>query len=390
LGRPVPKGHTRGEMNRPVYPAARTFAARLEEHFAQQVEAGSRDSTAGPPLPDAPAIEALIDAAFWSSLQREEGKAPEISLAFLPPGRALGPLLLAEPLPLGPRALARLAPAVERPGIHLGVWREGGQLLVWGTTRSVPSFCFVLEVLGPGLLVVKHRIREDSAKFRNVAVFEGEEVKILSLQDGDVSDHPALLKTMLAPASSRSEDDSVEVLLRLAVSMRAHKRGGTLLVVPAQTEAWRESIVSPIDYAVEPPFTELADLMRDATEGDPSPPQGALGRVVDAVAGLTAVDGATLITDRYELLAFGVKIGRPDGRARVERVVLSEPIEGGVAAVVAPAQLGGTRHVSAAQFAQDQPDAVALVASQDGHFTIFAWSPREGMVHAHRVETLLI
>jgi hypothetical protein len=377
-------------MNRPVYPAARTFAARLEEHFAQQVEAGSRDSAAGPPLPDAPAIEALIDAAFWSSLQREEGKAPEISLAFLPPGRALGPLLLAEPLPLGPRALARLAPAVERPGIHLGVWREGGQLLVWGTTRSVPSFCFVLEVLGPGLLVVKHRIREDSAKFRNVAVFEGEEVKILSLKAGDVSDHPALLKTMLAPASSRSEDDSVEVLLRLAVSMRAHKRGGTLLVVPAQTETWRESIVSPIDYAVEPPFTELADLMRDATEGDPSPAQGALGRVVDAVAGLTAVDGATLITDRYELLAFGVKIGRPDGRTRVERVVLSEPIEGGVAAVVAPAQLGGTRHVSAAQFAQDQPDAVALVASQDGHFTIFAWSPREGMVHAHRVETLLI
>ena len=55
-----------------------------------------------------------------------------------------------------------------------------------------------------------------------------------------------------------------------------------------------------------------------------------------------------------------------------------------------PLQLGGTRHSSAAQFAQDQPDAVALVASQDGHFTIFAWSPREGMVHAHRVETLLL
>jgi hypothetical protein len=111
---------------------------------------------------------------------------------------------------------------------------------------------------------------------------------------------------------------------------------------------------------------------------------------VDAVAGLTAVDGATLITDRYELLAFGVKIGRPDGRPRVERVDLSEPIEGGSAAVVNPVQLGGTRHISAAQFAQDQPDAVALVASQDGRFTIFAWSRRDGLVHAHRVETLLL
>ena len=34
------------------------------------------------------------------------------------------------------------------------------------------------------------------------------------------------------------------------------------------------------------------------------------------------MDGATLITDRFELLAFGVKIGRPDGRQRVEQVLL--------------------------------------------------------------------
>jgi hypothetical protein len=161
-------------------------------------------------------------------------------------------------------------------------------------------------------------------------------------------------------------------------------------VVPARKETWRGSIVQPIEYAVEPPFTELADLVSEAVVGNPLRGQGALGRAVDAVAGLTAVDGATVITDRYELLAFGVKIGRPDGRPRVERVVLTEPIEGGTVSVVAPAELGGTRHISAAQFAHDQQEAVALVASQDGRFTIFAWSPRDAMVHAHRVETLLL
>ena len=160
-------------MREPLYPAARTFAARLQDHFARHAAAGPHGSPPGAPLPDAGAIEALIDAAFWASLQREEGHAPEISLAFLPPERALRPLMLAAPLPLGPRALARLAPAVARPGIHLGVWRERGELLVWGTTRATPIFCFVLEVLGPGLLVVKHRIREDSAKFRNVASSRG-------------------------------------------------------------------------------------------------------------------------------------------------------------------------------------------------------------------------
>ncbi|PYQ02021.1 MAG: hypothetical protein DMF82_17370 [Acidobacteria bacterium] len=377
-------------MNGPHYPAARAYAGRLEHHFARHAAAGLGRPAAATPLPDAATIEALVDAAFWASLQREEGFPPEISLAYQPPERAARTLMLAPSLSLGPRALARLAPAVERPGIHLGVWRDRGELVVWGTTRAIPSFCFVLEVLAPGLIVVKHRTREDSAKFQNVAVFEGEHVKLLRPESVDVPEHLPVLKSLIAPDPAGSPDDPVDVLLRLAVSMRAHKRGGTLLVVRSGTEAWRESIVRPIAYAVQPPFTELADFVRDGGEGGPPPVPGALGRAVDAVAGLTAVDGATVITDRYELLAFGVKIGRPDGRLRVVRVAVSEPIEGGVATVVAPMELGGTRHVSAAQFAQDQQDSVALVASQDGPFTIFAWSPREGLLHAHRVETLLL
>ena len=375
-------------MGASLYPAARSFAARLEDHFYRHAAAGARGSESAP-SPDAAAIEAMVDAGFWASLQREEGYAPEISLAFLPPERASRPLMFAAALPLGARALARLAPAVERPGIHLGVWRERGELVVWGTTRAIPPLCFVLEVLGAGLMVVKHRPREDSTKFHNVAVFEGEHVKVLSPQSVDVADHPPLLKSLIEPQAPASPDDPADVLLRIAVSMRAHKRGGTLLMVPAASDVWRESIVQPIAYAVVPPFTELADLVRGPADGA-SRKEGALGRVVDAVAGLTAVDGATLLTNDYELLAFGVKIGRPDGRPRVERVELSEPIEGGTPAVVNPLQLGGTRHISAAQFAQDQPDAVALVASQDGRFTIFAWSRRDGLVHAHRVETLLL
>lgn len=370
-------------MSEPHYPAARVFAGRLEAHFASHAPEGM-------PLPDASDIEALIDAGFWASLQREEGFAPEISLAFLPPERAVRPLLLAPPLPLGPRALAQLAPAVERPGIHLGVFRQAGELVVWGTTRAIPALAFVLEVVAPGLLVVKHRLRDDSAKFRNVAVFEGEQVKVLSREAAHAADYPALLGPLLGPESGSGAGDPGDVLLRLAVSMRGHKRGGTLLVVPASTEAWRESIVRPIAYAAEPPFRELADLASPGAGAGELKDPLALGRVVDAIAGLTAVDGATLISDRFELLAFGVKIGRPDGRLRVERVFVTEPIEGGTPSVMSPLQLGGTRHISAAQFAQDQRDAFALVASQDGRFTVFAWSARQAMVHAHRVETLLL
>jgi hypothetical protein len=371
-------------MNEVRYPAARLHARRLRDHFARQRSGRRSPRGRDAPLPDARMIAALVDAGFWASLVREEGYAPEISLAFLPPDRAEHPMRLAAPLALRPRALARLAPAVERPGIHLGVWRDGGKLVVWGTTRAVPTSCFVLEVLGPGLMVVKHRIHEDSPKFRNVAVFEGERVKMIRRRAG-VSQAPALLRSLLERTTGMP-DGGDELLLRLAVSMRAHQRGGTLLVVPAASQAWRDSILRPVQYLVDPPSAELAELLARP----PDERATALDKAVDAVAGLTAVDGATVIDDRYELVAFGVKIGRPDGRPRVERVTLSEPVEGNRPVVVGPLQLGGTRHNSAAQFAQDQRDALAMVASQDGRFTLFAWSPREAMVHAHRVEALLV
>src|SRR5262245_19538173 len=120
-----------------LYPAAREIAPRLERHIAQHAAAGP---SAGAPLPDAAAIEALVDAGCWGRLQRVVGSGAALSRAVLPPGRAVRPMRLAVPLPLGRRALERLAPVVEGQVIHLGVWREGGELGVWGTTRAIASF----------------------------------------------------------------------------------------------------------------------------------------------------------------------------------------------------------------------------------------------------------
>ena len=96
------------------------------------------------------------------------------------------------------------------------------------------------------------------------------------------------------------------------------------------------------------------------------------------------------MSDQYELLAFGAKITRKRGNPPVERVVLTEPTVGSATVQVTPTHLGGTRHLSAAQFVQDQRDASGLVASQDGRFTIFRWSTHDDLVHAHRVEALLL
>jgi hypothetical protein len=376
-------------MNERAYPAARTVAAALEAYFRAHLGAVAPDDPS-PAVPDAAAIEELVDAAFWASLRREEGYIPRISMAYLRPEQTVSPLMFERPLPLGPAALAKLAPAVERPGIHLGVWRETGELSVWGTTRSIPSFSFVLEVVDPGVLVVKHR-RTEAGKFVNVLVLEGDRIKLVDEAASTQPDCPPVLTSLLGFHVPSSREEGVNGLVELAVSMRAHRRGGSLLVVPAGNERWKDSILHPIAYPVVPPYAELADLMReDGNARHERRWQDALDHAIEAVAGLTAVDGATIITDEYELLAFGAKIGRRHGGARVQEVIVTEPIQGSVTATVHPAELGGTRHLSAAQFVLDQRDSMALVASQDGRFTIFSWSPCENMVHAHRVESLLL
>lgn len=369
----------------PTYPAARTVADAVQAHFTRHINSVPAQDGFELETPPTLAIAAIIDVAFWASLRREEGQAPRISLAFLPPDRARHALTFAARLPLSPAVLAKVAPAVERPGIHLGVWRNGEEFFVWGTTREVPPFCLVVEVVTSGLIVVKHRA-DPFGKFVNVAVLEGDQIKIVDEGVGHViPDCPAVVTSLVGATDTASGSGLTTVLIQLAASMRQHARGGALLIVPAGTSEWRESIVSPMLYAVEPPYSELARLSC-ASGADPDD----LRRAVDAIAGLTAVDGATIINDRYDLLGFGAKIARKRGSTPVEFVNLTEPVQGSTPVRATPAQFGGTRHLSAAQFVHDQRDATALVASQDGRFTIFKWSPREQHVHAHRVDALLL
>ena len=366
-------------MTGPSYPAARKVAERIVARIAANANAFTGPDAA--PKPDVVVIEEVISAAFWASLRREEGRPPKISLAFVPPEQVSGPLTFGMRLALQPQVLARLAPAVERPGIHLGVWLYDDQLCIWGTTRRVPKWCFVLEVVGPGLLVVKYRSAEPSTKFQNVAVLEGDNVKFIQEPVASAWEASTTLGPLLTFYSSAGHHESDNILVRLAISMRAHGRGGSLLVVPQNSNEWRSSILRPISYSISPAFSEIGGLLHDPE---------ALRAAVEALAGPTAVDGATVISDEFALLAFGAKIVPRDGRPHIEQVLVTEPIEGAREAVVEPSELGNTRHLSAAQFVFDQRDAIALVASQDGRFTVFAWSEVRNMVHAHRLEGLLL
>lgn len=299
--------------------------------------------------------------------------------------------MLERRMPLNPQILTKIAPGIERAGVHLGVWLEAGDLFIWGTTLKIPNFCFVLDVSEPGLLVVKHRRFKGFGKYTNVAVLKGHDVKVVDEKSASLPDCPAIVRSLLGLALPAKRSDPVNVLIQLAVSMRSHKRGGTLLLVPDGSDAWKDSIIQPMQYAASPSFDGLAAMVgQEVPKEDDILIRTLLNQEVENIAGLTAVDGATIINSRHQLLAFGAKIERSHKSSVIDHLAFIEPIVDGEVQIMHAGQIGGTRHLSAAQFVHDQHDSIALTASQDGHFTLFSWSAHRDMVQAHRIDALLV
>ncbi|SNR63791.1 putative sensor domain DACNV-containing protein [Hymenobacter mucosus] len=376
-------------LSEPTYLAARVVAPMIAKHFARhRADARPEDVEQLAPIPPAGLVEVMIDAAFWASLRREEGHPPRISLALLEPAQTTLPVVFGQRRRLMPYNLLKLAPAVEQPGIHLGVWYDEDGLYVWGTATSIPPLCFVLEVVEPGLLVVKHRRADGFGKFVNVAILRGDQLQLVDEDNVAVADCPALQGFLPDQGLPTTRGEIDNVMVELAAVMRAHGRGGLVLIVPNQSTAWQESIVQPITYPVVPAYGGIAeDRGADQTRWKW---QEEVRRAIGIVGGFTAVDGATIITQDYHLLAFGAKVARAETSVPVDKMVLTEPVIDSQARFLHPAQNGGTRHLAAAQFVHDQRDSVALVASQDGFFTVFAWSETLQMVHGHRIDVLLL
>ncbi|RKD12384.1 hypothetical protein BCY91_12095 [Pelobium manganitolerans] len=374
------------------YQAAHLASPRIEQHFSDLIaQAGAKGESGFAKAPSTGVIEEIINAAFWASLRKEEGHSPRISIAFLSPQQAEQPLLFGKTLPLTVSALTKLAPGIERAGIHLGVWEQNGELFIWGTVLKIPNYCFVLDVSEPGLIVIKHRRLQGFGKYTNIAVLKGDEIKMLNKDCGRLQECPALVTALLDIHAPCSFNDGVNVQIQLAVSMRAHRHGALLLVVPPQSDDWKQSVVHPLQYPVYPSFDALHLLLTsDTAMHNDQFWQLSLRNEIENIAGLTAIDGATVMSSQHHLYAFGCKIVRKAKAETIEKVLFVEPVLGSKPTQKFIYELGGTRHLAAAQFIADHPQALAMVASQDGHFTIFNWSAQQQMVQAYRIDSLLM
>jgi hypothetical protein len=97
--------------------------------------------------------------------------------------------------------------------------------------------------------------------------------------------------------------------------------------------------------------------------GTPVEPLGWMRR---QIVRFTAVDGAVLLSHSLQVLGFGVKLPVPRILPNVVQVGSDGAIGGR-----GPIEGRGTRHAAAASFADEHPDGVAFIVSQDGDAAVF-------------------
>ena len=343
-------------------------------------------------IPSEQIISQIIDAAVWTSFATDEGNTVTISIILNPAQDTFDTFVFDQPISFDVNHLVKLGAALENPSADIGVWpNEEQKLVVWGfKTRSadalIPNLC--VEAMGPGSVLI---------------TFGGKSLAALTGNEAFFIDHSILMKKIIPKLSSPKDQQGDTILhlmrymslLNTARKMREHGRGGTLLVVP-NTEEWRHSIDTPVPYTGGAIFLEsdydvtqkpsLITVVKNffgassenktVLEREKLERLGhQLDRQCKHIARMTAVDGALVMSfDRF-VYCFGAKINSAQNQKPPRNIRVYKPIEGDTGTKCSLMDLGGTRHQSAAQFANAQPGSVAIVVSQDGHVSFISSGP---------------
>jgi hypothetical protein len=209
----------------------------------------------------------------------------------------------------------------------------------------------------------------------------------------------------------QSKSYQLRAVRYLVEAVTAHRHGGTLLVLPPDSD-WK-GLLSPSQFSPNKSCARAYDRLREAIEEEPivakvreSVEQLAPGTVgariredvirfdsvefqnaLDWIAKLTATDGMTVIESDLTLLTFGVMVPMQgqEGNLVIEERTLFEPPQRKTLS-----EIGGARHQSAAYTCAKLRGSVAFVASQDGELTAMRWDDQLGGVMLSRNLELLL
>lgn len=353
-------------------------------------------------------ITQLIKVAFWASLEMEERRYHEFTLTYSrldEPGLTDRSFVFAD-LPLNPRNVVKLAPALQSSGGMIVGPKQakraaGNELHIRGFGPSPlrgATTSLVIGAIGPGRLILSHA---DNFK----AAVHGDQIEYVDERSLELfhslfgwPERTDLVNEELIIQTLRRGDPKT-----IALALRAHAHGGALLIVPNGHEGWKSSIQMDRLRFLGIPYD---GIKRDLEERDQAWGKSNMDvaferaqRSLKSLAQLTAVDGAAVVSYDLSVLAFGAEIrpvahnAGPGHRSnKLDFALVSLPFEKSKQRKVPLADLGGTRHKSAAQFVFDQKDVDprAIVVSSDGGISLYSWDQIKEIVTVTREAEFLL
>jgi len=408
---------TTEDLARQVIERWETFAARAD---------------APPPLPAHDDLRCILDAAFFASLEREEGRPLRFVLCCTPDlgvirdgfGEAVPIVPLASPRPLNVEAIRSLAPAVspanaallvrfknesgaapacEIAGIlHTGenVSRaRGGRAFYY---RPAP-YALMIEVVDPGEVHVYQggaRIASvEAGRLHDLIAFSALEFLPISplLASGEAALRPRIAVPEHEPERETSDfqwSALLNTVLCIVNGVKAHEHGGTVLLTAADADSAlpvRTKFAVNTESVLGERFIEfvntrhvLAEARWRKNHAPAKAPEASLAHLqnaafaaeedlVDAagvVAGLTAVDGAVILTADLRVPGFGVEIVLDATKPVVAHEVIGYA-QSPASWPVVDGESFGMRHRSALRFVGATERTAAFVVSQDGQVSLF-------------------
>lgn len=351
-------------------------------------------------IPNINQLEEIISVMFWASTQLEEGRQLRFRVIYSPYSgfEHLELRFDFDSLKLWDvEEVRRLAPAVMPPNGAICVYPlsySKEDLYIQGL--SATTFVSVtFEVVEPARLIVSYPLSSKVVEITGQKTgFINEDwnrrgIKLLSTYESEEKNQT--VKNMLSFLYSNM---TTEILNRI----RLLRHGGTIVFVQ-DDNLWKKSIEKPIAYSCQNRYNgirhienalnkelqevvneSIEDKIKDrkiteiATRKMASPLYKAfIGDAARNVAYLTAVDGATILSKNFDVLAFGTKIKEMQRGRKSETVTKIIPYESSKIPTSSSLihEFRGKRHLSTARFVMNNPNSVAFTVSQDGGITGF-------------------
>jgi hypothetical protein len=320
--------------------------------------------------------------------------------------------------------IRRLSPAADYYRSLVGVWvDEEAELRIWGLVHSGPRWlregqggrdappplpqALILRVHGPGRIAADVgwealcKLEEGSLSDASMDVFDSRwlpatfapvRAELAEIHAG-LRDQARKKGEVWAPL----DNDITRVIgqhtiKRVISAVRDSHHGGTVVIVPPDLaddiledryvslkyrfvdaeprRRFRTLIVDVMSelarcYAGTPARDSVGwDDYEASSDDELTELDEAIFEVAHMIAGLTAVDGAVVMTQRFEMLGFGGEIS--GDLPAVKTVARALDVEAD-ATVEESAEGVGTRHRSAYRLCKELGDVIAVVISQDGN-----------------------